>query len=98
MCKAFLEDGTYKVRVTTPNLNEPLVGLKRACGLLHFSQIEVVQMNNLHADQVDKAVEGCAYIVHTATPVPLILLNKKIDSDMQIRNLVEGTLLLLKAA
>ena len=55
-------------------------------------------MNNLHADQVDKAVEGCAYIVHTATPVPLILLNKMIDSDMQIKNLVEGTLLLLKAA
>lgn len=46
---------------------------------------------------MDKAVEGCQYVVHVASPVPAHM-PKKEDEEMLIRTAVDGTLNVLRSA
>jgi dihydroflavonol-4-reductase len=46
---------------------------------------------------VEKAVEGCQYVVHVASPVPAHLPTKA-DEEKLIRTAVDGTLNVLRSA
>ena len=52
--------------------------------------------NLLDSDSLDRAVQGCDYIVHTASPVPAKGVPK--DENVLIKPAVEGTLAILRAA
>jgi dihydroflavonol-4-reductase len=49
----------------------------------------------LDAESIDKAVEGCSYVVHTASPIPI---KQPDDEELLIKPAVEGTLSVLRAA
>jgi nucleoside-diphosphate-sugar epimerase len=73
VCKLFLEDGTYKVRgsTTNPNNKAKRDGIRQACGDYFFEkELELVKADLIDAISVDRAVEGCQYVVHVASPVP----------------------------
>ena len=46
---------------------------------------------------MEKAIEGCQYIVHVASPVPAHLPTKA-DEEKLIKTAVDGTLNVLKSA
>jgi nucleoside-diphosphate-sugar epimerase len=49
----------------------------------------------LNPESLDKAIEGQDYVVHTASPFPLIVPK---DENVLIKPAVEGTLAVLRAA
>ena len=69
--------------------------LKKAYGEELFNQLELVSANLLDAESLDKAIEGCDYVVHIASPLPI----KSPEDDMElITPAVEGTLAVMRAA
>ena len=73
VCLYFLKDGSYDVRGTVrdPSNATKLAPLKKAFGDELFNKIEIVAADLLDSESLDKAVEGCAYVVHTASPLPI---------------------------
>ncbi len=55
----------------------------------------MVQADLLDADSLDRAIEGCDYVVHTASPLPV---KPPTDENECIKPAVEGTLAVLRAA
>ena len=49
----------------------------------------------LDPESIDRAVEGCNYVIHTASPLPV---RPPKDENMLIKPAVEGTLTVLEAA
>ena len=100
VCKIFLEDATYKVRgsTTNPNNKAKRDGIRQACGdYLFENELELVRVDLTQPDTVDKAVEGCQYVVHVASPVPATMPIKA-DEERLIRTAVDGTLNVLRSA
>jgi dihydroflavonol-4-reductase len=95
--KYFLEDGGYRVRGTVrdPKNEAKLAPLKKAYGEELFSKIELVAADLMDAESLDKAVAGCDFVVHTASPLP----TKPVASeDEVVKPAVEGTLAVMRAA
>lgn len=67
--------------------------LKKALGDL-FAKVEFVEADLLNPQSMEKAVEGCDFVVHTASPATI---NKPKHEDNLIKPAVEGTLAILKA-
>jgi nucleoside-diphosphate-sugar epimerase len=44
---------------------------------------------------LDKAIEGCSYVVHTASPLPIGIPE---DENVVVKPAVEGTLAVMRAA
>jgi nucleoside-diphosphate-sugar epimerase len=59
-----------------------------------FEQVELVAADLLDADSIDKAIEGCDYVVHTASPFPAKM--PKHEDDL-IKPAVGGTRAVLEA-
>jgi nucleoside-diphosphate-sugar epimerase len=97
VCLSFLKDGSFSVRGTVrdPNNAERLAPLKKAYGDELFSKIELAQADLLDAESLDKAVAGCDYVVHTASPLPIKMPE---DENVLIKPAVEGTLAVVRAA
>ena len=97
VCLYFLKDGTYDVRGTVrdPSNLEKLSPLKKAYGVELFSKIELVPADLLDAESLDKAISGCDYVVHTASPLPIKVPE---DENVVIKPAVEGTLAVMNAA
>lgn len=36
-----------------------------------FANLELVELELLNEEQIDNAVDGCAYVVHIASPCPM---------------------------
>lgn len=90
-CVQQLLDQGYKVRGTVRSLsNENKV--KPLKLLRHSENLELVETNLLEDDGWDKAVEGCTYVLHIASPFPIV------SDESTIRTAVDGTLRVLKAA
>jgi nucleoside-diphosphate-sugar epimerase len=68
--------------------------LRKAYGQ-QFSSIELVEADLMNADSLDRAVQGCYYVVHTASPFPAV--NPRDENDL-IKPAVEGTLAVMRAA
>ena len=56
--------------------------------------VELVEADLLDAESINKAVKGCTYVIHTASPVPA----ESQDEEFYIRPAVNGTLNVLRAA
>lgn len=97
MCLTYLKDGTYDVRGTVrdPSNEGKLAPLKKAYGEELFGKIEIVAADLLDAESLDKAIAGCDYVVHTASPFPT---KQPDDEGVLIKPAVEGTLAVLTAA
>jgi dihydroflavonol-4-reductase len=97
VCHTFLQDGRFQIRGTVrdPHNEAKVEPLRKAFGD-KFNELELFKADLLNPDSLDKAIEGCDYVVHTASPVPSKGLPK--DENVLIRPAVEGTLAVLKAA
>ena len=97
MCLTYLKDGTYDVRGTVrdPSNAAKLAPLKKAYGDELFGKIEIVAADLLDADSLDRAIAGCDYVVHTASPLPI---KQPDDESVLIKPAVEGTLAVLRGA
>ena len=96
VCDYFLKDGSYRVRGTVRDIkNEKKIKpLRDAFGPL-FDQLELVEADLLKPESLEKAIEGCTYVVHTASPFPL---SAPKNEDDLIKPAVEGTLSVMRAA
>jgi len=96
VCKVFLEHGGFKVRGTVRSKANPkkMEPLKNAFGAL-FDELEIVEADLLNKDSLFKAVEGCQYVVHTASPY--VIDNPKDEMEL-IKPAVEGTAAGMEAA
>lgn len=88
--RALLEHG-YRVRATVRSLaDDAKAGHVRSLG-----DVEVAQADLLEPNSFDAAVEGCEFVVHTASPI----LSKADDPfEAIVRPAVEGTHNVLEAA
>lgn len=87
--KKFVESNQFQVRGTVrdPNNEKKMQPLKDALGD-RFSEVEFVAANLDKAESLHAAIEGCEYVVHTASPFPH---GKTKSDDEVIRPAVEGT-------
>ena len=96
VCKAFLEDGTYRVRGTVRDKNraEKIDPLREAFGD-QFDQLELVEADLNDEASMIKACEGCTFAIHTASP---FTFKPPENEDDMILPAVNGTLSILKGA
>jgi nucleoside-diphosphate-sugar epimerase len=96
VCDDFLRDGHFQVRGTVrdPTNEAKLAPLKKGFGD-KYSKLEIVKADLLDAESIDKAVEGCDFVIHVASPFPL---SNPADENELIKPAVDGTLNVLKAA
>lgn len=97
VCDTFLKNGTFKVRGTVRDTKnaKKIDPLRKAFGE-NFDEIELVEADLLNPESLDRAVQGCDYVVHTASPVPD--KGEPKDENILIKPAVEGTLAVLRAA
>ena len=71
VCDTFLKDGRFKIRGTVRDSKnvKKMEPLRKAFGEA-FDQIELFEADLTNPESLEKAVEGCDYVVHTASPVP----------------------------
>ncbi len=71
VCHTFLQDGRFQIRGTVrdPGNEAKVEPLRMAFGD-KFSELELFKADLLNPESLDKAIEGCDYVVHTASPVP----------------------------
>jgi nucleoside-diphosphate-sugar epimerase len=74
VCHTFLKHGGFKVRGTVRSTKNPakMEPLKKAYGEELFAQLELVEADLLNEESMFKAIEGATYVVHTASPFPLV--------------------------
>ena len=91
-----LQQAGYRVRGTVRSLkNEAKCQPLRELCPDAAHPIELVEADLLDAESWPKAVEGCTYVIHTASPFPAA--NPKHEDEL-IKPAVEGTLNVLRAA
>lgn len=97
VCNLFLKDGGFDVWGTVRDKHNEakLAPLKLAFGEEAFSRLELVEADLLKPESLDKAIEGCDYVIHTASPCPI---EDPKNEDVLIRPAVEGTLAVVHAA
>lgn len=95
ICNKLLEEGKYEVRGTVrdPENDKKMKPLTESMGDA-FDDVEVVQVDLLDADSIDRAIEGCTHVIHTASPYPN--KNPKNEKDV-IEPAENGTKYVLEA-
>jgi len=93
VCLSFLQSAEYRVRGTVRDKNNEakIAPLRKAFGE-HFSSIEMVEADLLDSDSIQRAIEGSAYVVHTASP----FFFAKTEEEV-VKPAVEGTLAVMRA-
>ena len=71
VCKYFLDDGGYDVRGTVrdPSNKKKIDPLLKGLGE-NADNLELVAADLSDAKSLDKACEGCEYVIHVASPFP----------------------------
>ena len=94
VANVFLKDGAFDVRGTVRNLSDSkkIDPLKKAFGS-HFANLTLVEADLLKADSIIKAIKGADYVMHIASPCPLIIPKDEMDL---IKPALEGTLAVMK--
>lgn len=97
VCLAFLKHGGFNVRGTVRDKSnrkklEPLI---HAFGDELFSKLELVEADLLNKESIFRAIEGCTYVIHTASPF-MVRLPK--DENDLIRPAVQGTMAVMRGA
>ncbi|PIK48966.1 hypothetical protein BSL78_14179, partial [Apostichopus japonicus] len=89
-----LQEG-YQVRGTVRSLKNPMkVDPLKKLGEAADNRLELVEADLLNAECWADAVDGCDYVMHTASPFPM---GNPSDENEIIRPAVDGTLNVLKA-
>lgn len=97
VAKLLLEDG-YRVRGTVRDLSdEGKVAPLKALVPDAKHPIELVEADLTKDDGWDKAMEGCAFVLHMASPFP-DLTTANVPEDALVKPAKEGTLRVLEAA
>lgn len=78
-----------------PTNQDKLIPLRKAAGDELLNTLELVAVDLLDPESIDKAVAGCNYVVHTASPISI---KPPEDENELIKPAVEGTLAVLRAA
>ena len=96
VCLHFLKHGGFKVRGTVRSTKNPakLEPLVKAFGA-HYAELELVEADLLDEESIHRAIEGCKYVVHTASPFPVA---EPKHEDELIKPAVEGTLAAMRGA
>lgn len=96
VCFQFLKNSDFHVRGTVRDLNnlKKLAPLKKAFAD-YYNHLELVEADLLKPESLDTAVQGCDYVVHTASPFPI---EPPKDENELIRPTVEGTMAVIQAA
>ncbi len=93
--KLFLEDGSFEVRGTVRDkTNEKKIDPLRQAFGERFNDLELVEADLLKPESLFSAIEGCDFVVHTASPVPS---NFPKDENIVIIPALEGTLSVVRA-
>ena len=93
--KKALDSGKYRVRGTIrDHTNKDKIELLKEAFGDQFDEIELVSANLLDNDSLAKAVEGCEYVLHVASPFPPASPK---DEDEVIKPAVDGTIGILQA-
>ena len=89
--------GKFRVRGTVRSTKNPakLEPLEKAFGKDLYAKLELVEADLLDEQSLLKAAEGCEYIVHTASPFPIVAPSDEMEL---INPAVNGTLAMMKAA
>ena len=89
--KKFVEQGQFSIRGTVrdPNNEKKVAPLREFIGAEEFKNVELVAADLLDDASMDKAIEGCQYVVHTASP---FFEAQPKDEEKVIKPAVEGTL------
>jgi len=89
------QDPKFDIRgtVRNPNNMEKIQPLHESLGE-EFKNVELVAADLTDAESIDKAIEGCDYVIHTASPFPLKV--PKDENDLLVPA-VEGTRAVLEA-
>lgn len=87
--KMFVEDGSYSIRGTVrdPKNEKKMAPLKEILGD-KYSSVEFFAADLTDRESMIKAVEGCVYVIHTASPFPPS--NPKTEDEI-IKPAVDGT-------
>jgi len=87
----------YRVKTTVRSLKrqDEVINMLKNGGITDFSQLTFVEADLTNDANWDKAVDGCDYVLHVASPISLSI--PKDENDM-IRPAVDGALRVLKAA
>jgi len=94
--KTYLDSDTgFSIRGTVrdPHNKKRIDPLRKAIGE-KFDEVELVAVDLNDAASIDKAIEGCNYVVHTASPFPV---GEPKNEDDVIKPAVEGTQAVLDA-
>ncbi|SDN16294.1 SDR family oxidoreductase [Actinacidiphila guanduensis] len=90
-CVTELLDHGYSVRTTVRNSGAP----DKSARLRELGDVEVVSADLSSDTGWSEAMEGCAFVLHVASPFPAAMPK---DEDDVIRPAVDGTLRVLRAA
>ena len=92
----YLKDGRFRIRGTVRDLNDKkkINVVKKHFGDEMFNQMELVSTTLTDVDAIEKAVKGCTYVVHIASP---IVIDQPKDANVLIKPAVEGTMNICKA-
>jgi nucleoside-diphosphate-sugar epimerase len=95
--KKFIEckDQKFDVRGTVrdPTNEEKIAPLRESIGG-SFDDVELIEANLMDPASIDKAVAGCDYVIHTASPYPTKMPK---NEDELIKPAVDGTRAVLDA-
>lgn len=91
-----LEQG-YKVRATLRSLNRQneVKDMLKKGGISLFENLSFIEADLSKDENWDKAVQGCSYVLHVASPTPIV--NYKHEDEM-INPAKDGVLRVLRAA
>ena len=92
----YLKDGRFRIRGTVRDLNDKkkINVVKKHFGDEMFNQMELVSTTLTDVDAIEKAVKGCTYVVHVASP---IVIDQPKDANVLIKPAVEGTMNICKS-
>ena len=87
----------YTVKTTLRSLKrkDDVIEMLRTGGITQFDRLSFIEADLTRDENWDKAVSGCDYVLHIASPIHLQLPK---DENEMIVPAVEGTLRVLKAA
>jgi nucleoside-diphosphate-sugar epimerase len=96
VCNCFLLDGGYQVRGTVRSAtNENKIKPLRDAYGASYKDLKLVEADLLDSNSIQNAMQGCDYVVHTASPFRVSGVK---DENELIKPAVEGTLAVMRGA
>jgi nucleoside-diphosphate-sugar epimerase len=94
--ETFINEAKYDIRGTVRSLanSKRLDPLRKHLGEGTFSKIELVEADLMNEESLNKAVKGCTYVIHVASP---LTHDRSVDEKLIVEPAVNGTKFVLNA-